>query len=164
MATEINAIPTSNGWIMSSRSASSSRQPCSRTLALRRAADPGRQRRGRCEHLRKTTAKPALHDPGHSCSRSSAGSRNLSPARPAAHRFPRACMSPARTCTPRLPRPGRCSELGEMRRPWQLLVASRPASIRMQRGALGGWEATPHQRFERLLRETGVSAGVLMSK
>jgi hypothetical protein len=29
------------------------------------------------------------------------------------------------------------------------------------RGALDGWEATPQQRFERLLRETGVEAGVL---
>jgi hypothetical protein len=31
-----------------------------------------------------------------------------------------------------------------------------------RRGALDGWEATPHQRFERLLRETGVVAGVLV--
>jgi hypothetical protein len=29
------------------------------------------------------------------------------------------------------------------------------------RGALDGWEATPQQRFERLLRETGVEAGIL---
>ena len=33
----------------------------------------------------------------------------------------------------------------------------------MQRGALDGWEATPHQRFERLLRETGVFTGVLVT-
>lgn len=32
-----------------------------------------------------------------------------------------------------------------------------------RRGALGGWEATPHQCFERLLRETGIGAGVLVS-
>ena len=31
-----------------------------------------------------------------------------------------------------------------------------------RRGAADGWEATPHQRFERLLRETGVGAGVLI--
>jgi hypothetical protein len=34
-----------------------------------------------------------------------------------------------------------------------------------QRGALVGWEATPHQRFERLLRENeaGVRAGILLT-
>ena len=32
------------------------------------------------------------------------------------------------------------------------------------RGALEGWEATPHQRFERLLRETGVFAGLLITE
>ena len=32
-----------------------------------------------------------------------------------------------------------------------------------RRGALPGWEATPHQRFERLLRETGVPAGLLLT-
>jgi hypothetical protein len=32
-----------------------------------------------------------------------------------------------------------------------------------KRGAIGGWEATAQQRFERLLRETGVYAGVLIS-
>ena len=32
-----------------------------------------------------------------------------------------------------------------------------------KRGALAGWEATPHQRFERLLRETGVFAGVMIA-
>ena len=32
-----------------------------------------------------------------------------------------------------------------------------------QAGALAGWEATPHQRFERLLRETQVHAGVLIT-
>src|SRR5271165_2435321 len=30
-------------------------------------------------------------------------------------------------------------------------------------GALGGWEATPHQRFERLLRETDVGAGLIIA-
>jgi hypothetical protein len=34
-----------------------------------------------------------------------------------------------------------------------------------KRGALGGWEASPHQRFERLLRENaaGVRAGILLT-
>jgi hypothetical protein len=31
------------------------------------------------------------------------------------------------------------------------------------RGALEGWEATPHQRLERLLRETGVPTGLLIT-
>lgn len=31
------------------------------------------------------------------------------------------------------------------------------------RGVLAGWEATPQQRFERLLRETGVARGILVS-
>lgn len=46
----------------------------------------------------------------------------------------------------------------------QLLVQLLPAGIDPdQRGALAGWEATPHQRFERLLRETEVFTGVLIS-
>ncbi|WP_448035169.1 Eco57I restriction-modification methylase domain-containing protein [Bradyrhizobium liaoningense] len=48
--------------------------------------------------------------------------------------------------------------------PWQLLVRLEGPGIDPdQRGALGGWEATPHQRFERLLRETGVSAGLMIT-
>ena len=31
------------------------------------------------------------------------------------------------------------------------------------RGALDGWEASPHQRFERLLRESKVFTGLLVS-
>ena len=46
---------------------------------------------------------------------------------------------------------------------WQLLVKLEGKGIDPdQRGAVGGWEATPHQRFERLLRESGVSTGVLV--
>ncbi|QOZ55882.1 Eco57I restriction-modification methylase domain-containing protein [Bradyrhizobium sp. CCBAU 53338] len=48
--------------------------------------------------------------------------------------------------------------------PWQILVRLEGPGIDPdQRGALGGWEATPHQRFERLLRETGVSAGLMIT-
>lgn len=48
--------------------------------------------------------------------------------------------------------------------PWQLLVRIEAAGVAPdQRGALSGWEATPHQRFERLLRETQVHAGVLIT-
>lgn len=53
---------------------------------------------------------------------------------------------------------------GDAGRPWQLLVSIEAAGIDPDaRGALGGWEATSHQRFERLLRETGVFAGVLIT-
>jgi hypothetical protein len=55
-------------------------------------------------------------------------------------------------------------ELGEAERPWQLLVRVEPVGVDPDaRGTLDGWEATAHQRFERLLRETGVYAGVLIS-
>ena len=47
---------------------------------------------------------------------------------------------------------------------WQLLVRFEPPGVEPdQRGALSGWEATPHQRFERLLREVNIPAGVLVS-
>jgi hypothetical protein len=47
---------------------------------------------------------------------------------------------------------------------WQLLVRIEGPGIGPDaRGALAGWEATPHQRFERLLRETGIPIGVLIS-
>jgi hypothetical protein len=47
---------------------------------------------------------------------------------------------------------------------WQLLVRVEDHDIEPdKRGALAGWEATPHQRFERLLRETGVGAGILIT-
>jgi hypothetical protein len=48
--------------------------------------------------------------------------------------------------------------------PWQLLVRIEEAGIDPdRRTALKGWEATPHQRFERLLRDTQVHAGVLVT-
>jgi hypothetical protein len=48
--------------------------------------------------------------------------------------------------------------------PWQLLVRyEAPGVDPDQRGALAGWEATPHQRFERLLQEAQVPAGVLVT-
>lgn len=43
-----------------------------------------------------------------------------------------------------------------------LVRIEAPGTLLDRRGALGGWEATPHQRFERLLRETGAFAGVLV--
>src|ERR1700677_3349976 len=56
------------------------------------------------------------------------------------------------------------AELGEGKQKWQLLIRNEPAGIDPDcRGTLGGWEATPHQRFERLLRGTGVFAGLLIT-
>lgn len=47
---------------------------------------------------------------------------------------------------------------------WQLLVRVEEPEVEPdQRGALPGWEATPHQRLERLLRDTGVPTGLLLT-
>ena len=47
---------------------------------------------------------------------------------------------------------------------WQLLVRIEAPGIGPDaRSALAGWEATPHQRFERLLRETEIPIGVLFT-
>lgn len=49
-------------------------------------------------------------------------------------------------------------------RGWQILVRIEgPGVDPEQRGALEGWEATPHQQLERLLRETGVPTGLLLT-
>lgn len=47
---------------------------------------------------------------------------------------------------------------------WQLLVRiEEPGVDPDARGAIEGWEATPHQRLERLMRETGVPIGILLT-
>lgn len=57
------------------------------------------------------------------------------------------------------------AELGDGERRWQLLVRVEARGVDPDgRNALDGWEATPHQRFERLLRDTGVFAGLLVSE
>jgi hypothetical protein len=49
-------------------------------------------------------------------------------------------------------------------RGWQILVRLEGAGVDPeQRGALKGWEATPHQQLERLLRETGAATGLLVT-
>jgi hypothetical protein len=56
-------------------------------------------------------------------------------------------------------------ELARNGQPWQLLVRIEAPGVDPDaRGTLHGWEATPHQRFERLLRESGVFAGLLVSE
>jgi hypothetical protein len=57
------------------------------------------------------------------------------------------------------------AELGSGDKGWQLLVRIELPGIDPDGHAtLEGWEATPHQRFERLLRETGVFAGLLITE
>ncbi|MGO8973094.1 MAG: Eco57I restriction-modification methylase domain-containing protein [Steroidobacteraceae bacterium] len=57
------------------------------------------------------------------------------------------------------------AELGGCDRRWQLLVRiERPGIDPDARATLAGWEATAHQRFERLLRETGIHAGLLVTE
>ncbi|TBE15324.1 Eco57I restriction-modification methylase domain-containing protein [Rhizobium ruizarguesonis] len=57
------------------------------------------------------------------------------------------------------------AELGDGERRWQLLVRVEACGVDPDgRNALNGWEATPHQRFERLLRDTGVFSGLLISE
>lgn len=47
--------------------------------------------------------------------------------------------------------------------PFQLLVLIEKGVDLDKRGVLSGWEATPHQRFERLLRETQIDAGLIIA-
>lgn len=55
-------------------------------------------------------------------------------------------------------------ELGDGAGEWQLLVRIEgPGVDPDRRGRLDGWEATPQQRFERLLRDTGVFAGLIIT-
>lgn len=54
--------------------------------------------------------------------------------------------------------------VGEPDGGWQMLVSVEGPGVDPDaRGALAGWEATPHQRLERLLRETGVPTGILLT-
>jgi hypothetical protein len=46
---------------------------------------------------------------------------------------------------------------------FQLLVRIENGVDLDRRGVLGGWEARPHQRFERLLRETEIDAGLIIA-
>lgn len=47
---------------------------------------------------------------------------------------------------------------------WQLLVQVQPAGTDLDRAASnGGWTAPPHDQFERLLRDTGVPLGLLVT-
>lgn len=56
------------------------------------------------------------------------------------------------------------AELCQTDQPWQLLVRIEAGGIEPDgRAQLDGWEASPHQRFERLLRDTGVFAGLLIT-
>jgi hypothetical protein len=54
-------------------------------------------------------------------------------------------------------------ELGEAGG-YQLLVKLYPDAEADKRGVLDGWEASPHQQFERLLRDSNVPIGVLIDR
>lgn len=55
-------------------------------------------------------------------------------------------------------------ELGAGATEWQLLVRVEEAGVDPdQRASQEGWEATPQQRFERLLRETGIFVGLMIT-
>jgi hypothetical protein len=47
---------------------------------------------------------------------------------------------------------------------YQVLVKLHVDTEAEQRGALGSWEASPHQQFERLLRDSGVPIGILVDR
>ena len=139
---------------------------CSRSSASRRRARPRPTAPPSPRCIGDDAAKPALHDAwAVRSSRCSAGRRATSPAARAGPRCPTTCAS-------RLPEHDTTLEpdLGGRRSletasgpgsSWS--ASSRRASIPTRAAALDGWEATPHQRFERLLRETGVFAGLLVS-
>lgn len=56
------------------------------------------------------------------------------------------------------------AELGQNGHRWQLLIRVEAVGIEPDgRAQLDGWEASPHQRFERLLKDTGVFAGLLVT-
>jgi hypothetical protein len=47
---------------------------------------------------------------------------------------------------------------------WQILVRIEAQGVKPEaRGAIAGWEATPHQRLERLLREKSIPIGLLIT-
>jgi hypothetical protein len=47
---------------------------------------------------------------------------------------------------------------------WQILIRIESAGVNPdERGAIQGWEASPHQRLERLLREKEVPTGLLIT-
>jgi len=116
------------------------------------------------EHLEEDDSKPALRDPWsfvHDVlgweAQHVAGSPGGPPLPDDVHvRLPEHATTLSPTWAVR--------ELGTAERPWQLLVRIELVGVDPDaRGTLDGWEATAHQRFERLLRDTSVFAGVLIS-
>ena len=91
----------------------------------------------------------------------SAGGRPRSPARPAGRRCRRILSSRSRRATPRSRRDWAVADPDGG---WQILVRIEAPGVKPdERGALAGWEATPHQRFERLLREKQIPIGLLIT-
>ena len=102
---------------------------------------------------------------GCSLKRSSAGGRSMSPAVRVDPHCRMTFTSVCRITTRLLSPTWAVRELGAGDGNWQLLVRIEAPGIDPDaRSALEGWEATPHQRFERLLRETGIFAGLLITE
>ena len=103
--------------------------------------------------------------PGPSSNRFSAGKRATSPARPAVRPFRMNCSSRSRSMAPRFGRHGLSPSSATAIAAGSFSSAIEAPGVDPDaRNALDGWEATPHQRFERLLRDTGVFAGLLISE
>ena len=142
----------------SSRSASSSRRSCSKDLGLAPEQQTQADTRGRSADADRPMTEPGPRCPilGLLRAESSAGTRGHVAGAPGGPPLPdELARAPAEHDTTL------GADIGRWRLgPRERLAASRPhrgARRRSRaRGALEGWEATPHQRFERLLRETGV--------
>ena len=92
---------------------------------------------------------------------SSAGGRRKSPARPAAPALPENLfLKVEESDTEIAPDWAVVDPEGG----WQILIRIVPLGVKPdERGALAGWVATPHQRFERLLREKQIPIGILIA-
>ena len=157
-----SAIPTSSGSTTFSRSAWSSRPVLLKELGpCPVATDPDRHGVDCRAHVEQEFVEArACGIPGRSLKRCSAGRRATSPAARAARPFPDELHVRLPEHDTTLSPTWAVAELGAGEQRWQLLVRIEAPGIDPdERGALEGWEATPHQRFERLLRETGVFAG-----
>ena len=154
---------------MSSRSALSSPRSCLRATDL----TPEIQTRADTEAMRAFvspkpddgSAKAPIPAPsktlGLSLPARSAGGRRRSPARPAGAPLPEDLfLKVEESDTEIAPDWAVVDPDGG----WQILVRIEAPGVKPdERGALAGWEATPHQRFERLLREKQIPIGLLIT-
>src|ERR1700722_16695873 len=106
--------------------------------------------------------------PGHSLNRSLAGRRSSLPAAPVDQRSIQRSTSRSLSTSRRSRLTSCCCGIGRRPRgiPAQALVMLHPSLDAEGRSqfASGEWEATPHQRLERLLRETNIGVGILVAR